>query len=77
MGWGLRLNGLGPGAKWDTPWGKMGCALWLNVLGPRLNGLGLGLNGWYHGAKWDMPWNKMGYTLGQNGMCPGAKYVGA
>ena len=42
MGWGLRLNGLGPGAKWDAPWGKMGYALGLNVLGPE--------------AKWVEPW---------------------
>ena len=42
MGWALRLNGLGAGAKWDVPWGKMGFALGLNVLGPE--------------AKWVEPW---------------------
>ena len=42
MGWGLRLNGLSPAAKWNVPWGKMGYALGLNVLGPE--------------AKWVEPW---------------------
>jgi hypothetical protein len=39
MGWDLGLNGLHPGATWDTIWAKMGCAL--------------GLNGLRLRAKWD------------------------
>jgi hypothetical protein len=68
MDWGLRLNGLGPGGKWDAPWGKMGYALGLNGLGLRLNGLG-------PGAKWDAPWSKKGCALGLNMLVPEAKWV--
>ena len=66
MGWGLRLNGLDPGAKWDASWGKMGCSLGLNVL--------------VREAKWVMPRGKMGCALGikfwglrQYVLGPGAK----
>ena len=76
MGWALGLNGRYPGAKWDTPWGKMGCVLWLNVVGPEAISLGLGLNGWYHGAKWDMPWAKMGTPWVKMGCALGLNMLG-
>ena len=75
MVWALGLNGRYPGAKWDTPWGKMGCVLWLNVVGPEAISLGLGLNGLDPGAKWDSPWCKMGCAPGLNGLGPEAKWV--
>ena len=60
--WGPEAKWVGPGAKGDVPWGKMGYALAQNGLSP--------------GAKWDAPWGKMGFALGLNGLGPEAKLVG-
>ena len=58
---------MGPGAKWAALWGKMVCALELNVLGPGAKSMG-------PGAKWAVPLGKKCCALRLNGLSPGAKW---